>query len=339
LKENYKKMSNVDAVEKVADLHPVEAVKGLQPVAKTVTKVRKISNLVPNRISNKVGRSVLKLRKHSPSLLFAAGVVGFGVTVVLASRATMRSEDVINHHEIRLDRAKSLLAEEREDYVVHDYNRDMFVLYTQTTIEFAKLYGPAIIVGALSIAAFGKAQHILNKRNAALFAAYAATRDALDKYRARVREELGEDMDAKFMYDGQPATIVEDTDKGPKKVPVIVPGPDGASMYAKYFDKSNRNWEPTMSINRLFVKCQQNTANDILQSRGHIFLNEVYTSLGMEHTQEGAIVGWVKGMGDNYVDFGIFAGPDTHKVHDFVNSYDGFLLLDFNVDGPIWNLI
>lgn len=75
----------------------------------------------------------------------------------------------------------------------------------------------------------------------------------------------------------------------------------------------------------------------MLHARGHIFLNEVYDVLGIPRTQAGNVVGWAltSDNGDNFVDFGIFEARNA----DFVNGYEYSALLDFNVDGVIFDLI
>jgi hypothetical protein len=75
-------------------------------------------------------------------------------------------------------------------------------------------------------------------------------------------------------------------------------------------------------------------------SRGHVFLNEVYDILGIPRSQAGAIIGWVltgDGSTDNYLNFGIF--DDNDSAIDFVNGREGSVLLDFNVDGIIFDKI
>ena len=92
----------------------------------------------------------------------------------------------------------------------------------------------------------------------------------------------------------------------------------------------------------MFLRAQQQYANDKLIAQGHLFLNEVYDMLGLPRTKAGAIVGWVyddnNAVGDNFVDFGIY---DVHRetARDFVNGYERSILLDFNVDGVIYDLI
>jgi hypothetical protein len=86
----------------------------------------------------------------------------------------------------------------------------------------------------------------------------------------------------------------------------------------------------------MFLRQVQNYANDLLRMRGHVFLNEVFSELGLSHTRAGAVVGWRwnKDSGDDYIDFGIWKGRGE-EVKDFFNGREGAILLDFNVDGVI----
>ena len=44
-----------------------------------------------------------------------------------------------------------------------------------------------------------------------------------------------------------------------------------------------------------------------------------------------------KFQGDNYIDFGLYS--DNLSYSDYVNGFDQAILLDFNVDGNIWDLM
>lgn len=107
------------------------------------------------------------------------------------------------------------------------------------------------------------------------------------------------------------------------------------SPYAKFFDDACVGWSRDPEANLMFLKAQENYANDLLEARGHLFLNDVYNMLGMPNTKTGQVVGWVYNVenpiGDNHVDFGIY---DEHNSN-FVNGYENTILLDFNVDGNI----
>ena len=81
-------------------------------------------------------------------------------------------------------------------------------------------------------------------------------------------------------------------------------------------------------------------ANDRLNAKGFVFLNDVYKDLGLEQIPAGQAVGWYKNNkrgGDNFVDFGIFENPD--RFNDFMAGREGSIWLDFNVDGVIYDLI
>lgn len=277
-----------------------------------------------NIVTSKAGRQLLSLQKNSPRLLFAAGVTGVVVATVLACRATLKVNDVLDEHEEQLEEA--------------DGQQSAAVVYFRTASKLAAMYAPAVIVGAASIAALTGAHVTLTRRNAATVAAYAALDKGFRAYRARVVQELGEDKDREFRHGSETRTIVEETETGPVTKDVVRAGPDDPSIYAKWFDDTCSAWQRQPEYNRFFLKCQQNFANDLLNARGHLFLNEVYEMLGMKHTRPGSVVGWIKGDGDGYVDFGIFNGA-SHTTRDFVNGWADRVLLDFNVDGIIWDKI
>jgi hypothetical protein len=133
---------------------------------------------------------------------------------------------------------------------------------------------------------------------------------------------------------------IEDEKTGKKKTVTRV-GPDDPSIYARFFDPVSTSWSKNPEYNLIFLKCQQNYANDLLKARGHVFLNEVYDMLGLPRSQAGAVVGWIlskNGETDNFVNFGVFDGKEQ-VARDFVNGREGAILLDFNVDGVIYDKI
>ena len=213
--------------------------------------------------------------------------------------------------------------------------------YSRAVVDVTKLYAPVVLVGAASIIALTGSHKILTSRNAALTAAYAALDKGFREYRHRVVKEFGPEVDQRLRYDTEERAVTQVTPDGSKKeVKVLRAGPDNISIYARFFDDLCSSWSRTPEFNHLFLRCQQNYANDLLRSRGHIFLNEVYDMVGIERSKAGAVVGWVisKDGGDNYVDFGIFDGNNP-RARDFVNGREGSILLDFNVDGVIYDKI
>ena len=293
---------------------------------------------IPNSVTRKVARAILVSQKNSPTLLFGAGVVGVIGTVVLASRATLKVEETMDNNSSLVEAAKELRARNDEDYSEQDYQKDMVYIYVRNATAVLKLYAPAIGLGVLSIAALTGSHVILSKRNVALTAAYAAVEKAIKEYRERIVGEIGEDHERELWYGTETREIVEETETGPQTRTVVSAKPGAPSMYAKFFDEFSTSWRRDPERNVIFLRSQQNYANDRLQARGHLMLNDVYDMLGIERTKAGCVVGWVLGHGDNNVDFGIYDNNNP-RARDFVNGREGSFLLDFNVDGVVYNLL
>ena len=234
------------------------------------------------------------------------------------------------------------------EYSKEDATKDLTITYVQTGVKLAKLYGPSVALGVVSIGCLLTSNNILRKRNIALAAAYATIDKSFKEYRSRVVERFGEAVDRELKYNitkQKVEEIVTDPETGKEKKvkkEIEVTGLDGYSEYAKFFDDGCKGWEKDAEMNLMFLRAQQQYANDLLRARGHLFLNEVYDMLGIQHTKAGQIVGWVYDPDrtdiDNYVDFGIY-DVNKPKARDFVNGYERTILLDFNVDGNILDLI
>jgi len=288
---------------------------------------------VPDNLSRKFGRQILIAQKHSPTLLFVAGVVGVAASTVLACRATLKLEELMAEIEDDLNTAKHL---KHEKYSEDDRKKDIAYVYIRTGVKITKLYGPSIVLGVASVGALAGSHHILSKRNAALTAAYASLQKGFNEYRQRVVDELGEDKERELRY--QVKDVADGKDETGKKK-TVKQATGSPSVYARFFDQNNKNWNTTAEYNLLFLRCQQNYLNDKLKARGHVFLNEVYDELGMDHSTEGAVVGWLwNSEGDQYIDFGIFDSPACETFYEFAAGREG-VWLDFNVDGIIYDKI
>lgn len=281
-------------------------------------------------VTRLAGRAGLVLSKHAPTILTAAGTVGFIGTTVLASKATLKVEETLAEETALLVKVHE--AHEEGKLSDKDATHDKVVLYTRMTTKLAKLYAPALILGAASIASLVTGHGIMLKRNASLAAAYAAVDQAFKTYKKRVEDKFGKDA----VIDALISTPAEDLTKDKMTLEAIT-AVDDVSPYGVIFDEDNVHWSADEDLAMLHLKCQEKYANDILQARGHIFLNEVYKMLGFPHTPAGAVTGWVKGNGDDFIDFnihdGIFEGED--KNGRTVTKW----ALDFNVDGVMYDKI
>ena len=292
-------------------------------------------------VNGMASKTVMKLKKHSPESLVVAGIAGTVVSAVLACKATTKVAEILDETKGTLDTIHEGMetgAINGQEYTTEDGKKDTVVVYAQTGMKLAKLYAPAIILGTLSITSILASNNILRKRNVALGAAYAAIDKSFKEYRGRVIERFGEQVDTELKY-GIKAKKFEEIEVDPEtgkekkvKKTVMVADPNLQSDYAVYFDSKSRNYETNPDYNRMFLKAQQAFANDKLQTRGHLFLNEVLDDLDLPRTPAGQIVGWTKDGPDGYVNFRIV--EVERETED--GRHEPALLLDFNVEGNIW---
>lgn len=312
-------------------------------------------------IKNTFNKVAFRVQKHVPEILVGAGVVGTVASAVLACRATLKVDDILDETSEKVDiiheSVDSGKTPDGRDYSVEDSKKDLVIVYSQTAVKFVKLYGPSVALGAASIASILSGHNILRKRNLALAAAYTVVDQSFKDYRDRVIDRFGETVDKELKYNLK-ATKFKDKEKDEEtgKTKTItkagfVVNPSDVSGYARFFDKytmdedgnsiPNPFWNDVPEYNLMFLKAQERYANDRLRSQGRLFLNEVYDMLGIPRSKAGQIVGWVydpeNAFGDNYVDFGLY--QDNLSYSDFVNGFDPAILLDFNVDGNVWELM
>lgn len=284
--------------------------------------------LIPNSMTRKFAITVLKTKKQSPHIFFVAGVAGVVGAGVLACKATLKLDKTLDEAKHDVQDVKDLYSDSTKE---REYYKDLGAVYFKHSLKLARLYGPAIAVGSVSVASLTGSHVQLTKRNTALTATVAGLAKAYDDYRERVAAELGEDREKQIH-----AGVTEETHTIDGKKQTVEKFSEGHSNYARFFDDFSPYWQKDPELNRIFLNCQLNYFNYQLQARGHVFLNEVYDALGLERSQAGSVVGWVlDGDGDGYIDFGIF---DLQNA-SFVNNVERSILLDFNVDGVIYDLI
>lgn len=309
-------------------------------------KIVNIVKSIPTAISRSGGATTLLLKKHSPEILVGAGVVGGVVAAVMACKATRKVDNILDEHIHDMSQivpAEALIDAEKE--FKRDVVKAKTQIYLHTAKELVKIYAPPVTLGIASIGCILGGHGILKKRNVAIAAAYSVVQDRFNEYRSRVVDEFGEEKD-KNLYFGTHQEKITTSEVDPEtgktkkvKKTVNVKDPNGYSQYARFFDDGSPNWVSDSELNLAFLRAQQNYCNDLLHARGHVFLNEVYDILGIPRSQAGAVVGWVLSEdGDNFVDFGIYSAMNQDAV-DFVNGYEESILLDFNVDGLIYDLI
>lgn len=304
-------------------------------------------NEIVKKASSALGKVNIKLRKHSPELLIAACVVGTVVSTVLACKATTKLSTILDESKGNIETIHKCEndKEMEERYSQEDAKKDLTIVYIQTGVKIAKLYAPAVVLGTISIAGIVASNNILRKRNVALAAAYATVDKSFKEYRSRVVERFGDDVDKELRYNIKAKKIeemIKDPESGKEKkskttVNVAAPTVDD---YARFFDKTCRHYEENMNYNLMLLRSQQQLANDKLVADGFLFLSDVYDMLGITRTKMSQSVGWIykpdgNSNGDNFVDFGVMVVK--RETED--GGYEDAILMNFNVDGPILDLI
>lgn len=303
-----------------------------------------------NSVSYNAHRIGFKIKKASPEIMVVAGVVGVVTSTVMACKATTKVNDILEETRKQVDDVHNVLESDvvsEDEYNNDDAKKDLAIIYTQTGVKLIKLYAPSVIVGALSITGILASHKILKKRNVALTAAYATIDRSFKEYRGRVVERFGKELDRELRYnikaqEIEEKTVDKDGNETVEKKTISVVDPNMYSDYARIFDNGSMGWTKDPEYNLMFLKLQQNQANDRLRAQGYLFLNDVYDMLGIPRTKAGQIVGWIydedNPVGDNFVDFGIY-DIYNEKACDFVNGRERSIVLDFNVDGNILDMI
>lgn len=293
-----------------------------------------------------LGRAGLILQKHLPEIMVGAGVVGVIGSTVLACKATLKAQDILDEYEDHIHTIEDakLVADQSNGRVCYEESaekEDRMRAKVNLVRRFVIEYAPAAALLAVSIFAIVKGHQIRYARGMAAVAAYTAVDGANKAYRRKVIEKLGKEEERKLRYGYHEEEVDEVNEQGEvtgtKKVAKV--NPNDYSPYARIFDESNKYWEKDAEYNLMFLKRQQQYWNDKLKSRGHVFLNEVYDSIGFEHTAEGALVGWVYEEGrENFIDFGMM-DLTRERAIAFINGLERSIILDFNVDGCIYDII
>lgn len=301
---------------------------------------------VPNAVSTRVAHQSLVLQKASPKVLFYSGLVLMGATVVTACKGTLKLEGVLE--DVRRDREDVKAAQIRnpEKYSDRDISKLNFYITAKGLARIGQLYLPAVSLGVASVACLTTSHNQLTRRNAGLSAALAATERALDSYRARVRESIGEERELKLWRDEKKVEtpITDDEGRETKSTKKVKVG-GGMSPYARVWGRDTSNeWDPRPEYNLAKLRHVQEWGTIMLNAKGHLFLNEIHDELGLDRTPAGAVVGWLSpkyGGGDGYVDFGVLSRDEEETIRflDFVTGREDHILLDFNVDGEIWRNI
>lgn len=296
--------------------------------------------------------------KHAPEILMGTGTVAFVATVVTASKATIKAQEILeDHHEALAD--VKFVEEHTKDndeieYTKEEVKKDKIVVYTKTSLALAKEYALPLGLAALTISCYFGAFGIMKKRYTTLAAAYSALNTAFRKYRERVIADKGEAKDLEYLTGGKVKEITQKDENGNKAKIKVLTLPDGTELspyafkFGKYKENGelNKQWQGDYCLDKAYILGQQDYLNDSLYlrcifdnehrvlKRGCVFLNETRDLLGEDPTATGAVVGNRYGNGesgcDGFIDFRLIEAEDENGPCFYVNP---------NVDGLIYDIV
>lgn len=273
-----------------------------------------------------------KTNHQAPNILFYLGLVGMVGTVATGIQGAYKfgfaATDYENGMRVINEEAEAGRLSEKQ---VKEMKRDQ---YKETAVEAVKCFGPTLVLGIATVGCLTKSHNMLNNRIAGLSAAYGTLQTQFMNYRERVREEVGADKEYELYRDPKQETVkVKDKDGNVKDLEVEI---DDAGGYKFLFDEvSSNNWSSDPGYNRIFLQAQENYANDLLASRGHVFLNDIFDGLGMQRTAAGSVVGWIAEE-EAHVDFGL-RNPGYEPNDLFWADEESSIRLNFNVQGVIFD--
>lgn len=281
-------------------------------------------------IFKSLGRTVVH---NLPTIMTIGGSVGVVVGSVMACKSTLKAEQLLTENRAMVEAVK-------ESGIASDklYRKELTKAYVGGGVNWLKLYGPPALVVGFSIGAILYGHNILRARNLAVVGAYKALTIQHQEYRDKMRTVLGEEDERKAYYDIGEITVT-DGDTGEEETHYFVDDPMvPGNEHAKFFCESSIYWSKNPEENLKFLMDVMGRMQDRFDRQGYLLLNDVYRALDIPETYGGSVCGWIKGLGDNVIDFGIF---DCYKESNrrFVNGYEPVILLDFNHDGYILDKI
>ena len=223
-----------------------------------------------------IGRGFTKVTKavskHSPLLLTIFGAVSVASTAVLTAKAAPKAKECI-------DSTKEKIKDEEDPEAVKHIKRNMY-------FDVAKLYAPAVVNGALGIAAIIGAHKINTSRQIALAATCALTEKKFEDYQKEAKELLGEKKESEIREKVAEKTAESDRFKN---APTVSCG-DGRGEVLFFDDQSGRKFYSTHE--KIDAAINALNAMRLSHPDEEVDLNAFYDELDMDNTGAGSMLGW-----------------------------------------------
>ena len=307
----------------------------------------KVLNNLTSTITYAVGHAKTFCSRNSAEILLIGGVIGVVTGTVMACKATLKDECVRDEDKAKKEKIGTCLENPEIDYDEITAKEDLKNLTIQTAVKMIKCYAPAVILESFSIGTIFASNHIMQQRNAALAASCAAVEAAYKKYREKVVEKYGKEVDDELYYGTKTENkkiTTTDPETGEKtkttESKTYLQEEYGCSPYAVLFDSSAIEFYQDDATNMFMLKNREKEATVRLRANGMLTLNDVYEMIGVKPTDIGLTHGWIfekdNPDGDNEVKFDM---KHVYVKDPYSDREERAILIDFNCDGFVYGRV
>lgn len=215
------------------------------------------------------------LNENSRTILTGVGVVGTVSTAVLTGRATFKAAEIIAEEKEKFNKEK-YGTEDGEAFTDHDLAR------FQKIKKVWRLYIPPGAMCLTTVTCIIVANKIASKKIAALAIASGISERALQEYKEKVIEKLGERQDTKIRDE-----LAQDrVNQNPVNSREVILAGTGEVLC--YDLTTGRYFQSTVEE----IKRAENKMNHILNNFMSASLSEFYDEIGLPPTSFSDTVGW-----------------------------------------------
>ena len=295
-------------------------------------------------LTRSLGKASLVVSKHAPAILTAMGIAAFTTSTALAVKESFTLTGEVYDDLLEISELKEI-PEPADEEAKQDLAIKRAKTYGRFVLKVTNHYRPALIAGAIGTVSVVAAHRLSAKRIAGLTMAVAAADESLRKYKSAIETAFGAEAVQEALSKSREAILAEavkvDEDGNETFDGEGVLDQYGLSQYAVVFDENASLWEPNEDFDIMMLNAQEKYLNNKRMCDGYVLLNDAYTTLGLPKTSAGAVVGWVYkgGEGDGYISFGDFESRNVRHYDAARGREVTDFLLDFNVDGVIWDKI
>ena len=307
----------------------------------------KVLNNLTSTIAYAVGHTKTFCSRNSAEILLIGGAIGVVTGTVMACKATLKADSVMDEYKAKKEKIGTCLENPEIDYDEITAKEDLKNLTIQTAVKMIKCYAPAVILESFSIGTIFASNHIMQQRNAALAASCAAVEAAYKKYREKVVEKYGKEVDDELYYGTKTENkkiTTTDPETGEKtkttESKTYLQEEYGCSPYAVLFDSSAIEFYQDDATNMFMLKNREKEATVRLRANGMLTLNDVYEMIGVKPTDIGLTHGWIfekdNPDGDNEVKFDM---RHVYVKDPYSDREERAILIDFNCDGFVYGRV